>query len=854
MSQNPIGPETLAAKCRGTAEAAVAAMEWFAANPATVRQEGTALAREFRKFQNTGRRLLAAVERPMCVGVFGPSQSGKSYLISALARAGTKPLIAEFDGLPAGLDFVRHINPEGGQEATGLVTRFSIKSSPTPAGFPVELRLLSQTDVVKILGNTYFSDCDLSEEEALTAEKVASLVASARAAAQPRPVDSLTEDDVWDLQEYFERRFKGEDTIKALAAGGFWTHAAELAPCLKSSDRARLLGVLWGEIEPFTRLFLSLYEALEQLGFPTDAYCAIEALVDVPGGAVSRRTDSIIDVNTLNGLGGEVTNRLAVSARGGRPVELPRSSVTALVAELRITMRDKPWAFFEHTDLLDFPGARSREIIPDIRRFLKQPRSLESLFLRGKVAYLFERYCAEQELTSMLLCIGPSNQEVRTLPGIVKEWIDLTHGADPAARAANQTALFLVLTKFDAEFAEAAGQSESSEARWSARLNASLLGFFGKVHDWPFRWHPDKPFDNSYWLRNPNFKAKHILEYGADGLETGLRASEAARIARSREEYVGNPDVKAHFRDPGKAWDEAFRLNDGGVTYLAESLSPVCSPEIKLRQIAGRLGHQRAAMHERLSRYFVGGDLAEQRAKRVGRAEEIVKALEGCAAKQRFAALLLELQVRDGELADILYRVETEVSQSTSVDLSSVDRESRFADAIVEYWLERVRTLPDTAPMCRYFLLSDAIAQDLANELTAGARRLDLRGTILQRLREGRNVRRRLGESISKPALLAAEIVNAYVSWLGFEPGKPGDRPTVGQGEGARKIFEPAALVTEMPQLREDPVNYDQPFFQDWRAGFLRLVDENAMDQGGQMVDIEQNGRLGGILKSLESG
>ena len=450
-------------------------------------------------------------------------------------------------------------------------------------------------------------------------------MASARAAAQPRPVDNLTEDDVWDLQEYFERRFKGEDAIKALAAGGFWTHAAELAPCLKAPDRAKLLGVLWGEIEPFTRLFLSLYEALEQLGFPTDAYCAIEALVDVQGGAVSRRTDSIIDVNTLNGLGGEVTNRLAVTARSGRPVELPRSSVAALVAELRITMRDKPWAFFDHTDLLDFPGARSREIIPDIRRFLKQPRSLESLFLRGKVAYLFERYCAEQELTSMLLCIGPSNQEVRTLPGIVKEWIDLTHGADPAARAANQTALFLVLTKFDAEFAEAAGQSESSEARWSARLNASLLGFFGKVHDWPFRWHPDKPFDNSYWLRNPNFKAKHILEYGADGLETGLRSSEAARIARSREEYVGNPDVKAHFSDPGRAWDEAFRLNDGGVTYLAESLSPVCSPEIKLRQIAGRLGIQRLAMRERLSRYFVGGDLAEQRAKRVGRAEEIVK-------------------------------------------------------------------------------------------------------------------------------------------------------------------------------------------------------------------------------------
>ena len=42
------------------------------------------------------------------------------------------------------------------------------------------------------------------------------------------------------------------------------------------------------------------------------------------------------------------------------------------------------------------------------------------MFLRGKVAYLFERYNVEQELTGMLLCIETSNQEVRTLPAMVK--------------------------------------------------------------------------------------------------------------------------------------------------------------------------------------------------------------------------------------------------------------------------------------------------------------------------------------------------------------------------------------------------------------------------------------------------
>ena len=39
-----------------------------------------------------------AARRKMCVGVFGPSQSGKSYLISALARDAKGSLLADFGG------------------------------------------------------------------------------------------------------------------------------------------------------------------------------------------------------------------------------------------------------------------------------------------------------------------------------------------------------------------------------------------------------------------------------------------------------------------------------------------------------------------------------------------------------------------------------------------------------------------------------------------------------------------------------------------------------------------------------------------------------------------------------------
>ena len=845
----------LIANCRSTVDAAAAATQWFAQNTALLRQEAPLLTREFRRHGHAARRLLAAVERPMCVGVFGPSQSGKSYLISALARSGTRALVAEFEGFAGGLDFVRHINPENNRESTGLVTRFSIRRRPTPAGHPVALKLLSQTDLVKILGNTYFSDCDLSEAETASAEKIGEVLKAAQAAAAPRPAGTLTEDDVFDLQDYFESRFKGEPLIKALQAGDFWAQAAEVAPRLRVAELAALWAPLWGEVEAFGALYSSLHGALEQLSFAREAYCGLEALVDIDGASVQRRSDSIINVETLGGLGAPGGAMLAVMAGTGSPVSLPRSSVTALVAEFAITMRDKPWPFFDDTDLLDFPGARSREITP--LKSLEDARTIEGLFLRGKVAYLFESYCAEQELTSMLLCIGPSNQEVRTLPGIVKEWIDATHGPDPRTRAENRTALFLVLTKFDAEFAEGVG-SIGSEARWTARLNASLLDYFGKLHDWPQQWHPGRPFDNTYWLRNPNFKAKHILDYGPppQELEQGIRTSEQTRIARSREDFVGNAAVQAHFADPARAWDEAFRLNDGGVGYLAERLSPVCNPEIKLGQIQVRLQGQRLAMSERLGRYFVGGDLLQQKQERLARAEDILEALRQCAQSQRFARLLSSMQLRDGELADILYRVNTEAElhpARSSVESLGTDRESRYADAIMAYWLERLRNLPMTPPMCRWFGLPESAAEGLVGELTAGARRLDLQQALVRRLREARGVRKRLGESIGKPALLAAESVNAYVAWLGFDPGLPGTRPTMGSGKTARAVFEPPPAALGRPALAEQPARHDLVFFDDWCSAFRALVEANAMDEGGQLVDLEQNRRLGELLERLQA-
>lgn len=851
----------LAAAARGTADAASEAVTWLADNRAKVREEAQAIARDFRKFARRARKLEAAAERPMCVAVFGPSQSGKSYLISALARRGQEPVTAMFDD--AALDFVRDINPEGGQEATGLVTRFTLRPPSTIPGHPVALRLLSQTDVIKIFGNTFLEDFDPAEVDIPSPELVQSHCTRFAARAGSEALDRLTEDDVDDLREYFEGLFRGHPLIPGLGSV-FWTQAASIAPRLPVAERAAFFSILWNGHAAFTDAAKELLVALAALDFAAEAFAPLEAL--------SPRETSIIDVRTLAGLGDPADSTLAVRTRAGRQAVLPRAALAALVAELTIALRDKPWDFFEVTDLLDFPGARSREKLTQPGRFLAEKGKLPGLFLRGKVAYLYQRYCAEQEITSMLLCIGPSNQEVRTLPRMIKDWVDGTLGVTPEERARHRNALFLVLTKFDTEFEEKKGATEGTGSRWTIRLNASLLDFFGKEYDWPHNWAAGQPFANTYWLRNPNVAAKHILDYDEHGREAAMRASEAPRIARLREEFLGNDAARRHFADPERAWDAAMTLNDGGIAFLAESLRPVCDPAIKRGQIAARLEALRGDMAARLSPYWHSGDLTAELAKRREEARVVSRALVACASAQVFGRMIRALQVTPEELTSAWWRMQMEPEEEAPVGTRAGEEDylaelgdlvapaaqgehrardafERYADLAVAEWMDKMHRAaaePETAEQLK--LPRDA-ATALVAQIGAGARRTGLSARIAERLRQAASYRQKLSESASKPVMVAEGVVNRYVYTLGYADLPVDQRPRAGRTE--RAVFAPRPPVNGMPHLGPQPEPYDKQYHVDWISAFSRLAEENVTAPGGHEVDVVENARLGKILGAL---
>jgi hypothetical protein len=854
-----MGPEdaALAAKCTQVADAATGALAWIGENGAVVREAGPALGRDFRRFGLAARKLAAAAQRPMCVSVFGPSQAGKSYLISALARKGTNPVNAVFGAET--VDFVRKINPEGGKEATGLVTRFTMRPTPGLPGAPVTVRMLTQTDVVKILGNSFLEDFNRDAVSPLAPEVLAKHLAGLAARARAAPVKGMDEDLAYDLQEYFERYFRGHPVILTLG-GAYWREVAALAPLLSVADRAELFAPLWNLIPAFTATARRLTEALEALGDPDEAFLPLAALLP--------REVSVINVDTLDTLAApDAGNPLPVTTREGRSATLPRAVVTALIAELRLTLAERPWDFMGATDLLDFPGARSREVLTDPEGYLKDPAKLAPLYLRGKVAYLYQRYVADQELTSMLLCIGPSNQDVRTLPGMVREWVDATHGAAPEERARHPTALFLVLTKFDAEFEEAQGKSEVGAGegmnRWMARIQANITRYLALDHQWPLEWTPGRGFDNTFWLRNPNFINKGLLDYDDSRRETGVR--EPGRIARMREEFVAT---------------EAVKLIDGGVTHLAARLAPVCNPALKRGQVAARLSALAKAMAARLDPFHVSDDREAERQKRRAEGAQAARAMAAAAAAQRFGlmlkAMMVETEALQAAFTRLVLAAPEEEARPAIVgaavqedDLASelagifgddapaapaaraTDMADRMAEAALETWGERLAAFADDQTTAGFLRIPREAAVFVATQVESGAATRSLREEIARRIRALSGFHERLSDSLTRPVMVAERAINDHVAFLGFEAEPEAQRPKV-QRDG-RAIFAAREAAEDIPALGPAPLPFETTFTVDWITGFAKLIDLNVDHAFGGQVNSEANARLGRLLATLRA-
>jgi len=862
--------------CKDLAKATADANQWVGRNEDLVRNELATLQRDLRRAGRLFSRCARAAERKMCAGVFGPSQAGKSYLISTLAMDEKGQLEACFGDETH--DFISEINPEGGKESTGLVTRFTMtRPDSLPTGFPVQLRLLTETDVVKIIANSYFCDCEHREEAQSNINTTLSILEKSTGQGDPHIDINVMED----LCDYF-KEFRSQAWAKDLEKS-YWNRAIELGPRLSLEDRVRLYAIIWDEIPELTDLVHRLIKALDALGHANDAFCSVSALIP--------RERSIIDVATLEGMDTGQDETLTVVTADGHRAELPRFVVTALTAELTIVMKTSPADYFAHTDLLDFPGYRSREKFLNVRYDLQRDKkNRRQMFLRGKVAYLFQRYCAERELTSMLLCIGPSNQDVNDLPGVINEWVCGTHGKDPASRKDKNTSLFFILTKSDMEFIKKAGVSDLSKI-WEIRLHSSLLAFFGLQHDWPRNW-DGKPFNNIFLLRNPNIECD-IMSHDTQGKEVGINPEKASHVTAVMDSFMKSDKVREHFQNPQKSWDAFMSPNDGGISLIRQSLQPLCNPELKQAQIIQTLNDTRLPLLARLKVFYKSDDKEEERKQKKRQLFMLLKRLGAEQNRQKLGLLLHTLTIGDTEIFDMhdeavrLFQaqaaespevpIETETTITekeledwdpfaddsfSSTDLESTpasggetsDEAAFFAAYVESSWVGRLHAQAEDSVMQSYFNLPLQEFVALVSELSTGAARLRLQDTMAEAFREaGRYVNTSPDRILRQKAGMAARIINGYVDWLGLNPhGDAAERTVQSEGKSV-ELFTPPAPVQDFPVLSEDRAKHADVWFSDWLKAFFVLGMENVNFDGKQTINVAENDALRGILKCIET-
>lgn len=864
--------------------------------------EDTSNLGQLRRLRRRSRRLHDAAGKPTSVAVFGASQAGKSYLVSSLARPRDGRMLLRYGQRE--FDFLKEINPQGGTESTGVVTRFTtappvpmhVDGSQTPdRQATVPVRLLSAADIVRVLMNSFMLDFPESNLDTWPVEDPEKLRTDIHGLAKSgeRVANGFSRDDAEELQEYCQLQFSKKPYAEPLAKG-YWVWLAENIEFLPFPSLIEALSPLWGRIDPFTKMAERFLTSLAQIGHASLAFCTPEAFSSAENG----RDDSIVNVSTLFRMGSPQSDAdlIDIVTESGLKTQLPRTIVTALIAELIAPIVTVPWPFLNTTDLLDFPGARTRGGMVTIQNFIAHPPAhMGEFFLRGKVAYLFDRYQVNMEISAMLLCVGDSNQNVKEVPRLVDRWVHETVGANPQQRMNQQEALFLVLTKFDTQLSIKEGLGEDDlQGVWNARLLASVKQFF-KGAEWLNEWRPDTPFNNTLWLRSTSVSCGDIFEYRVDDEkrrhEVDILPSARDWIGSLEAAYLACPDVRTYIAQPKAAWDAVMTVGDGGISFLAARLEPLCDPAFKRQQIAGRIKEVARQILGILKPYFRDGDIAAEKKRVSTELTPLLAALTTMIKEGHHFGLMLrnlgmprERVIQEWGIMqrqmDSEPEPEAETEDEAEEDLSVIGdlsmflgdmgdlgldvpvpdkpvnatrpktRHDRFARRSVEAWYGVLdEFVADTTELKRCGLTTRS-GGILVNYIKKVSRLLELEKNLADVLTKKapppNNILAIRGEVQS---ILVMEQIGQFITYLGYDSVPPDDRPRVPQPGGAeRPIFASRAVPgPDGPTLPEKPSTQVPLIVADWLRAFLTRVMTEVTN--GKDFDVKANEAVGEIIE-----
>lgn len=574
------------------------------------------------------RRLAIAQQDNPAIAAYGESQVGKSYMMNCILQKDGKPFLIEANSQK--YNFIEEMNPKTkNTEATGVVTRFtSFNHSPQrySAKYPIMMRCFSVADVIMVISDGYYLDIqDFTTFSEAEIDEMGQNIYDKYKDYPQISTSPIQADDLLDIKAYYNKHLNSAQTFLHTS---FFDKVALVADRIPEQDWFEVFPILWHKKPEQTKLFTKLTGTLKRFKYAEYVYLPVEALLH---DGINENT--VMSVDCLNELFIESPRYFTdVYLREGDNYEklsgLTKSEVCAVCAEIivkidptyignidsycldgitdenvkaKLTKGGVTVDILKDNDLLDFPGARSRQKKETVT--MSDPKQLIMVLLRGKVAYLFNKYNSLKLINVLLFCHHGTKTEVSEIPLLLKDWVmnnvgetmekrkrtlELTGGISP---------LFYVGTKFNIDMEYSAENVENSinglNGRWQQRFEKVLYNeCFNAGGNLDAEGKPlflnwirsGEHFMNSYILRDYKFSGPLSSKlYGDEKTSEKRMLIPKEHYDNLRSTFCGSEFVKRFFSDPALSWDVCASIDNDGSLYIIENLSKVATRLLETR-------------------------------------------------------------------------------------------------------------------------------------------------------------------------------------------------------------------------------------------------------------------------------
>lgn len=675
-------------------------IEWVSKN--TESSKRLSMVKELVGSRRKLKRIYNAMSENPTIAAYGESQQGKSYIISSLLSAPKCPLMITDDN-GCEIDFIENINMRSDkQESTGVVTRFTTSEVTSNKSYPVKLHLLSVADFITILTDSYMNDITGYQPYSETDLKgfVERFIEKYSDGIDVQ--NHLTEDEVADIEEYLMNH--NTKMCSVYKNSGYFDVVSSVIKKVPESQWVTIFAPLWKEDKVLSKFFELYVAAVSKMQYAKDVHVSIKAVLN----DFNDGSPTLMCVRALDGLKSLLEEGLTSGVQteillpSGQKTHINKSLLSAMTAEAvykideevlkhKVTfttsgIRDSETTtaqqnvemlrsngvgdtftkeFLKGVDLLDFPGARGRDMGYQPSEILNQ---IVTLLLRCKVSYLFNKYSEELKLSILMFCHAQGNTTPNLVAPILNAWVNTYIGSTPESRQKRLEKygippLFLVSTMYNLDLMIKRGSVDTQI--WQRRLGTILYKevIDHKSNKWFDEWITGKRFDNTFLLRDYFYSSTvnegNKLFEGYPGPEVKeLQHEERAELKKI---FLKDDAVRIFFNNPELAWDVASTIGNDGSYYMLQRLAHVSkkASDARLSQFNDSIKEITDIVYSLVKGEFKTNDQAEMLASSIRSARRFEFTLSRACEREPdfFGKMIQYLQVNSNFVATLFSKV-----------------------------------------------------------------------------------------------------------------------------------------------------------------------------------------------------